>query len=131
MNSELNRALMVSPPSDIGRTANDFGVLKFTAETTHAANAIPDSFKGKWVRLRAIGGIVHFGFSENSAAEIDRAVVATAAGASAKVGGILANGAGSYEDFKIQDPGTNTTIYFVRESDTASTIVYMQLTPPR
>lgn len=113
----------VQAPLDAG--SNDFGVRKFTAETSHAANAIPNSWSGKYVRALAVGGNVHFGFSISGSAEVDRAVTATAAGASAKVGDVLSNGIA--EQFRIPRFGPGVTMYFVRESDTASTVVYLRL----
>lgn len=109
-------------------TANDFGVRKFTGGTladnsVHSANAVPENWKGRYVTLLALGGNVHFGFSTHSDAEVDRAVVATAAGASAKVGGYLANGV--KEDYWVPDAPPGTAVYFVREADVAAAAVVL------
>src|SRR5678809_1543975 len=95
-------------------TANDFNVRKYTGGTladnsVHSANAIPENFKGRYLTLLAVGGNVHFGFSLHSDAEIDRAVAASAAGASAKVGGYLTNGI--KEDYWVPDAPPGTLVY--------------------
>lgn len=126
MSTEQHKAAVVRAPNDIGRTANDFGVLKFTATTTHAANALPDAWAGQWVRIYVItGGDLHFAFSTSSSAEVDRSVSATAAGASAKVGDFLEGASETHVRLpNIDVPGE--TLYFVRES-TAAVDVYMRL----
>jgi hypothetical protein len=135
MSAEEVAAARICPPNDMGRTANDFACLKFTGgqsgtETTHAANEVPAEFCGRWVDLIAVGGDVHFAFSESSSAEVDRAVAATAAGASSKVGGIVLSGT----RYPVQIPNRRGTpdnstgdgkIYFVRESSAVGTVVYM------
>lgn len=108
-------------PFDI-EAANDFQILKFTATTTHAVDAIPDSWRGRKVELYVTGGDLHWSFSAHDDAEIDRSVSATAAGASAKVGAILPDG--NYERARV--PGSVGTVYFVREAS-ASVTIYMRL----
>jgi hypothetical protein len=99
--------------------------MKFTADTTHKANAVPAAWAGRYVKITSVGGILHYGFSETSSAEIDRAVAATDAGASAKVGGYIADG-GS-DSRRIPRRSTlGATVYFCRESSAAST-VYVEL----
>ncbi len=114
--------------------ANDFAVRKFSGgvfgtETTHSANVVPDEFKGKYLTALAVGGNCHFGFSTNSSAEVDRAVAATAAGASLKVGGVLP--VNVKEDIWCPDSPAGTPMYFVRESDAVGTIVYLSLSDRR
>lgn len=132
MSTEQHKAAVVRAPNDIrtGLAANNFGVLKFTATTTHAANALPDAWAGQWVRIYVItGGDLHFAFSTSSAAEVDRSVSATAAGASDKVGGFLE--AASETHVRLPDlDGPNETLYFVRESS-AAVDVYLQLASGR
>lgn len=120
MSAEETKAALVRPPFDLG--SNEFGVLKFTAGTTHGANLIPLAWHGKWVKITVVGGVLHYGFSNSSSAEIDSSVSATAAGASAKVGGYLADGGSVH----VRIPGTSERLYFCREAS-ASCDVYMEL----
>lgn len=116
------KAANVTAPID--REVNDdFQVRKFTSESTHAANAVPASWHGKFVTMYATG-TVHFAFSERSAAEVDISVSATAGGASAKVGGLITDVPRSMRVPRPAEPGG--TIYFVRESATSET-VWMEL----
>lgn len=107
---------------------DDFGVRKFTCGTTHSATALPDSWRKRWVCLRAVGGNVHWGVSKASDAEIDRAVSATANGASAKVGGIVPDGINFETHRMLPDWGIGNKGYLVRESDAADTVLYVELT---
>jgi|SRR6185295_8909775 len=112
--------------------ANDFGVLKFTGgvaatETTHSANVIPAHWAGREVGLICTGGVCYFAFSLNSTAEVDRAVSATAAGAAGKVGVPLPNSLSIETRARVPDAPAGQQVYFVRESDATSTIVYMRL----
>ncbi len=104
------------------KTANNFNVLKFTGETTHAANVIPETWVGQEVEIYVSGGDLHYGFSTHSDAEIDRSVSATAAGASAKVGAVLPDG--NYDQVVL--PDSPSPVYFVREA-TASVTVFIRL----
>lgn len=135
MSAEEVKAARICPPNDIGRTANDFGCLKFSGgvlatETTHKADEVPEFLCGQWVDLVAIGGDVHFAFSKNANAEVDRAVAATAAGASDKVGGVVF--AGTRLPVQIPErggtPGNSAgdgKVYFVRESSALGTVCLM------
>jgi hypothetical protein len=111
-------------PYDKGRTANDFGGRKYTATTTSAANALPAEWsEGILVEIFVTGGIVHFGFTQNSSSqEVDRAVTATAAGATAKVGRVIPDGETRTIHLPKWNPGE--TVYFVREAS-ATTDVYI------
>jgi hypothetical protein len=120
------QAANVKPPYDVDSDDN-FRVAKFTAGTTHAANAVPHEFCGKYVTLYATGGDVHFGFSPNSSAEIDRAATETAAGETSQVGGVLPNGLMYQRQYRVPSRAPGGEIYFVRESTAASTVVYMEL----
>lgn len=119
----------VQAPSDVG--SNEFGVKKFTAGTTHAADALPASWSGRYVVLRAVGGNVHWGISTNSSAEVDRSVSAAAAGASAKVGDVIPDGVTYETHRKLPTWRHDQTGYFVRESDAADTVVYIALADNR
>lgn len=116
----------IQAPYDIA-TANDFNVRLFTAGTTHLANALPKSWHGKYIEISADGGVVDWAVSQHSDAEVDRSVAATAAGASAKVGGRLPDGLEFAVQRKLPDAPSATTLYFVRESDTADTVVRISL----
>src|SRR5690242_19090432 len=90
-------ATNVRPPIGITNTTNEFNVLKFSGgavgtETNHAVNALPDVWAGKWVTMYVTGGNMHYAITKFPTAEVDRAVAATAAGASTKVGGVQGNG---------------------------------------
>lgn len=103
----------VSPPCDVeSATANDFRVRLFTTGTTHAANAVPDSWQGQYVYAIATVD-TYFAFSFASNAEVDRSVTSTAAGASAKVGGLLTANVGRFFYLPVR---SGQTLYFVRES---------------
>jgi len=115
----------VRAPNDVGADANEFGVRKFTSGTTHTANVLPKSREGRFVTIYATGE-VHFAFSPHSDAEVDRSVTATAAGASAKVGGIVGEVPRS---MRVPRSGIEGSIYFVRESAAPQT-VYMELSSP-
>lgn len=125
--AEDEKAARIRAPNDLGRTANDFGVLKFDCDTTHGANALPASWPGRWVKIRATGGDVHYGFSTASNAEVDRAVASSSAGASSKVGGIVADGLANAEHVQLPYVESGQSLYFVREATVDNTIVYMEL----
>ena len=61
MSGAEQRAADVRAPNDRLRDANDFGVLKFTSGTTHAANVLPKDWHEKFVTIYATGP-VHFAF---------------------------------------------------------------------
>lgn len=134
MSTEEVKAARVRAPYDYAAVANNFGVLKFTGgtsgtETSHVANAIPDDWRGQWVEIYVTGGDMHYAFSATSSAEVDRAVTATEAGASVKVGAVIPNGASvhvqipNYGDRNAADGVT----YFVRESTALGAVAYMRL----
>lgn len=140
MSNILNAAAAVRAPHDVGRTANDFGVLKFTAgsaadTTVHFANAIPTAWRGFWVELYVSGGTpgtdrMDFAFSGHSNAEVSTAVAASAAGASDKVGASVPTG--TTLSVLVPPTGDSTLlnpppIYFVRESTAAGMICTMRL----
>lgn len=136
MSAEEVKAARVRPPYDYAAAANNFGALKFSGgvlatETSHAANAVPRDWQGQWVEIYVSGGNLHYAFSRSSTAEVDRAVAATAAGASVKVGGVIPNGEARHVLVPAATPtgptDPNAEIYFVRESDALSTVVYMRL----
>jgi hypothetical protein len=137
MSTEAHKSLRSNGPYDgkPGATsaalATDYGVIKWTGgvaatETTHSANAMPQHWQGREVGLTATGGVCHVAFSQDPTAEVDRAVSATAAGASLKVGLPVPDSLSVMTRIRVPSAGNNT-IYFVRESSATGTIVYMQL----
>lgn len=129
--SEEQRAARLRAAHDLGRTANDFGGLKFASTTTHGVNPLPTDWSGRWVIMRATGGDVHFGYSTSASAEIDRVAAAAAAGSTTqgtklKVGDIIPDGlsAETHRQLPYWEPGE--TVYFCHEA-TAATTVYIVL----
>lgn len=118
---QQSRAADVRAPYD-AHTPNDFQVRKFTSGTTHAANAVPKAWEGKYVTIYATGD-VHFAFSSHDDAEVDRNVAASADGASAKVGGLITT---IPRSMRVPPSGVGNRTYFVRES-ASSQVVYMEL----
>jgi hypothetical protein len=129
--SEEQRAARLRGAHDIGRTANDFGGLKFASTTTHGVNPLPADWSGRWVIMRATGGDVHFAFSASASAEIDRAAAAAAAGSTtqgtkAKVGDIVPDGLASETHRQLPYWQAGTTMYIAHEA-TAATTLYVVL----
>lgn len=125
-------ATNVRPPIGVSTTLNEFNVLKFTGgqsgtETTHKTNVLPDIWQGKWVTMYVTGGNLHYAITKFSTAEVDRAVSATEAGASTKVGGVLANGLTTMFRMPYINNAGGEKNYFARESDAVGTVVYMWL----
>lgn len=135
--ADLNKAAKVRAPHDLGQTANDFGVMNFTAPTTHAAHVLPNTWQGQWAELHVVGGTagtdyVDYAFSLASNAEVDTSVAATAAGISAKVGGRIPTGEKVMvliPKYKTpgQGPVSEGDIYFVREGSAADMSVRLRL----
>ena len=136
MSAEEVKAARVRPPYDYNAVTNDFGVLKFSGgvlstETSHKVDAVPRAWQGQWVEIYATGGDLHYAFSRSSTAEVDRAVAATAAGASVKVGAVIPNGESRHVQIPLATPAgpsdTASEIYFARESSAIGTVAYMRL----
>jgi hypothetical protein len=123
--SLVYQAANVKAPVDTG--SNETTVIWWTAETTHKANAVPSDWCGKYVTMYAIGGVVDFFFSTSSSAEVNRGATAADAGERTKTGGKLADGIEKMRQIRIPVKEPSATMYFVRESDTASTVVVMEL----
>jgi hypothetical protein len=126
------KGALIRAANDVGRTANDFGGLKFTATTTHGVNPLPAAWSGRWVIIKVTGGDVHFAFSKSASAEVDRSAAAAAAGSttqgtSSKVGDVAPDGLGYETHRKLPTWNEVTeTMYFAHEA-TASTTVYVIL----
>jgi hypothetical protein len=112
-------------------TDDDFGVILFAGgvsgtETTHRADELPAHWQGREVGLVCSGGVCYVAFSKRAGAEVDRAVAATNAGATAKSGLPLPNSMGVETRLRLPKVG-GEKLYFVRESDTVGTKVWMRL----
>ena len=121
MDYSTTKADSIRAPHDVGRTANDFGCRKFTVPTAHAANALPEAWRGaRYVIVQHLtGSDFDIAFSKESDAEVDPSVTATAAGASAKVGQRIRSGESVHMMLPAWPEGES--LYFVRQSIDAST----------
>jgi hypothetical protein len=127
MSEALIQAARIRLPydGDETATANNFGCLKIAATTTHSASgALPGSWRGRFIKVRPVGGNLHIGCSKSNTAEIDRAVSATTAGASDKVGEYIPDG--EVQHFTLPDWPAQSNLYLIVEAD-ASTTVYVSL----
>lgn len=115
----------VRAPYDVG--SNDFNVRKIDSDTTHKATALPAAWAGCFVDLYCTGGDVHFGISTSSSAEVDSSVASTDAGASAKVGGVLADGLGNRVSKRLPPLTNGATLYLIHEASVANTVLYVEL----
>jgi hypothetical protein len=119
------------PPIGVTTTLNEFEVRKFTGgaladNQNHVTTVMPDAhWSGKRIWMLATGGDCHFAFTKKSDAEINRAVVATEAGVSTNVGGILQNGIA--RRYRLPYWDANSPLYFARESSAAAVPVIMWL----
>lgn len=121
--AELTKSARIRAPYGDG-TANtnvrlfSGGVL--ATETTHKATVLPQSWHGQWLTIRAIGGNCWVMISP-TAAEIDRTVAASEAGAASPKLGIMVP---SGEAIPFEVPSTPidaTDLYLCRESDAVGT----------
>jgi len=68
---------------NLGPTKNLTGnspILKITTAATHVAKALPDTWQGRFVKLRAIGADVDYYFSPDASASVVFDEAATAGG---------------------------------------------------
>lgn len=112
--------IMAPTPNDTtvraGRAHTAVHTVVFNATTASQSHALPKSFNGQYVRVKAQGGTVHFFFAEDDSQEVDATVAGTAAGATgATVAWYLATG--EFEDMQLPGTPDTGTIYFVREAD--------------
>ena len=85
------KALLIRAPNDIGNAINENNCPHFTVPATSVAgNVLPASFRLKrYVIIHSTtGGDFMFAFSKDPLAVVDAAVVGTAGGVTAKIGGI-------------------------------------------
>lgn len=122
MSAELVKAARVRVPNDIGRTANDYGCRLYTVTTSAQANALPDSWGGRWIIIRNVGSVeAHFAFSRSSSAAINTSPTATAAGATDQVASRIAAGEVQQRQLPAWDVSVET--YFVRKSSAATELL--------
>ena len=96
----------------------------FTATTDTAANVVPKSWEGNFVRFTPIGGNLWYFFSSSATAEVDRAALGTAAGNSAATVGYYVPD-GTVEEAIVPIAPVGGRIYFVREAS-ATIVVNMR-----
>jgi len=114
----------VTPP--MASTTEVSTVRLFAASTGHYSNVVPASFLGKYVKLTALNGNVHYHFSTDGAVAVDRTVASSSAGASSTaLGDYLAQGQSDH--VRLPKPGRDTSVYFNREADSTTAVVYMRL----
>lgn len=122
MSSEEVKAAKRLAPYGEGGSA-DTNVLLFTATTTSQAHALPDSWSGAFITVRAVGGTVYWYVSKNSAATCDE--TKTAGGADGDPdparGKIAGDGVDIDYQLPIWDPSTEN-MYFVRAAGSNLTI---------
>ena len=125
------RADHIAAPTDMGRTADDFGVRKIAVTTTHGVNPLPAEWAEKWIEMVFIGAatVVHVAFSTSATAEVDTSTAAAAAGAttqgaSDEVG--MPYTVNTYHHVKLPFVRRGETLYFVREGDDTAT-AYLRL----
>lgn len=109
------------------QTANEFGVKKIAVTSAHNVATLPASWSGRYVKIRPVGGNVHFAVSASSTAEVDSSVAANTAGASTKVGAYLPDGEAGHYQLPAWDPKTYPNMYLVHEGS-ASLTLYVELT---
>lgn len=128
---EDTRALLIRAAHDAGRTANDFGVLKWDSDMVHQEGTLPAEFSGRWVVMYCTGGDTHYAFSKTTGREVDRAAArGTTSGTVDKVGAVLADGLGNQVHRRLPFWEKSETCYFIRESTADNTTVYMELADP-
>lgn len=126
MTEQVNKSLRIRAPNDADTGTNtDYGVRKFTLNTTATTVEIPADWSGQWVAVKPVGGAVHFAFSLRSAAVVDSNVAASNAGASANVGWYAANGEELHRQLPKWEPTAGQKCYLLRQGDTNSTTLYV------
>lgn len=96
----------IRPPQGDG--TNNSNVVLFAATTSSQTSALPKNWKGKWVRVKPVGGDVTIMFGA-SGISVDNTLAGTAAGKTdPTLGYPVADG--TYEDFEI--PNTADYVAF-------------------
>jgi hypothetical protein len=116
-------------PNDLGRTANDFGVLLIDSDTAHKLTALPLDWAGRRVLMQCatnpvtIAGTLRA--SETPAPEVDRTAAAGSPGTSDKVGITLTPGV-LYE-FQLPAWSGGQTFSLVHEATVDNTVLTVVL----
>lgn len=126
MANGTRKAEHISAPNDTGRTADDFGVGKFSVTTSHGVNPLPAAWSGKWVEIYFTGAAtaVHVAFSTSATAEVDTSTAAAAAGSTTS---LVFDEIGfpytvdTYHHVQLPDWRAGQTMYLVREGDDTAT----------
>ncbi len=106
-----------------GDGSADSTVLVFTSTSTSAANALPSTWSGAHVTVRAIGGTVYWMVSKNSAAAVDETKTAGGADGDPDPARGKTAPADTDSDWQLPDWDPNTeSMYFVRASASNLTI---------
>lgn len=127
MSEALIQAARIRLPydGDENATSNTFGVLKIAATTSHSASgALPGSWRGRFIKVRPVGGNLHIACSKSNTAEVDSGVAANTAGATAKVGEYIPDG--EVQHFTLPDWPQQSNLYLIMEASAATT-VYVSL----
>ncbi len=116
------KAIKIRIPSDVGRTANDFGVKKIAVTTSHAQTELAAEWGGRFVKALFIGtsgDTCHIGFSRTTGREVDTSESATTAGATDQVGWPIQHGI--VEHFFVPDNDVAVQ-YLIHEGSAAGTL---------
>jgi hypothetical protein len=97
-------------------------VILYTADTTHKVHELPEEFRGKFIRIYADGGDLHFVFSDSATHEVDRTLAASDAGTrDPKLGGFCANG--DFREGRVMSAPKDGAVYFAREGSALMTVL--------
>jgi hypothetical protein len=125
----LKEARILAPTTD---GTNNSNMLLLSMGVTHAAMAFPAGWEQRWVTIQVFGTSGKSGWflvSESSTAEVDRTIVATAAGAgSTKLGKRIQ--VGEVASFQLPNKGSTDTLYLINETDDATTTAEIWLSSP-
>lgn len=128
-----NKADLITAPHNLGDQDGyfNYNCLVFKVGTTHAEFKIPHRFTGKFVKICASGGEVHYAFSLDATAEVDATLSPTSGNADGlylKQGGVLADSIAAKEHVMVPYVSNKLTqLYLIAEADTADTLIYVEL----
>lgn len=123
---EEERAARIRSPHDLGRTANDFGNLLFTCDSSGDIDALPAEWSGRWYIVRNLGSVAAwFAFSKEDDAVVDPTPTAADAGTASQVGSYIAPGEVQQRQLPYWEKGES--LYFVRYTASSSTELLLEL----
>lgn len=115
---QIQRAARVVAPK-VGADGNTT-VRLFSTSSTSAANAVPNSWAGRYVAMYASTDTQYY-FSTDSTDSVDETIAGNAAGdAQDDLGGVLPSG--QFVHRQIPERKPNETMYFVRASAASGTV---------